>query len=54
MKAAAEKLAPAPAGTLEVDSVPYEGKSTPRCKCLPVGAWMFPNACVVEIAAPDV
>lgn len=37
-----------------VDSLSYERKSMPRCKCLPVEAWMSPRACVVEIPAPDV
>ena len=37
-----------------VDSLSYERKSMPRCKCLPVEAWMSPNACVLEIPAPDV
>jgi hypothetical protein len=37
-----------------VDSLSYDRKSMPRCKCLPVDAWMAPNACVLEIPAPDV
>ncbi|KAI4965290.1 hypothetical protein ZWY2020_054868 [Hordeum vulgare] len=37
-----------------VDSLSYERKSMPRCRCLPVEAWMSPNACVVEIPSPDV
>lgn len=37
-----------------VDSLSYERKSMPRCRCLPVDAWMSPNACVLEIPAPDV
>jgi aquaporin NIP len=37
-----------------VDSLSYDRKSMPRCKCLPVDAWMAPNACVLEIPVPDV
>ncbi|KQJ97400.1 aquaporin NIP3-1 [Brachypodium distachyon] len=41
-----------------VDSMSYERKSSmsvPRCRCLPVEAWMSSqHACVLEIPAPDV
>ncbi|XP_062201618.1 aquaporin NIP3-1-like [Phragmites australis] len=39
-----------------VDSLSYERKSMPRCKCMPaVEGWgMATNTCVVEIPAPDV
>lgn len=55
MSAPATPGTPAPlfAGA-RVDSLSYERKSMPRCKCLPVESWMSHNSCVVEIPAPDV
>ena len=49
---------PAPlfSGGPRVDSLSYERKSMPRCKCLPaVEGWgIATHTCVVEIPAPDV
>jgi aquaporin NIP len=45
-------------GGSRVDSLSYERKSMPRCKCLPLPAvegWgVATHTCVVEIPAPDV
>ena len=49
---------PAPlfSGGPRVDSLSYERKSMPRCRCLPaVEGWgLATHTCVVEIPAPDV
>lgn len=55
--------APATPGTpaplfsgLRVDSLSYDRKSMPRCKCLPVNAptWGQPHTCFTDIPTPDV
>ncbi|GLT30518.1 hypothetical protein SLA2020_053140 [Shorea laevis] len=41
---------------LRIDSMSYDCKSMPRCKCLPVTAptWGEPHSCFTDFAAPDV
>ncbi|KAK9926485.1 hypothetical protein M0R45_023713 [Rubus argutus] len=41
---------------LRVDSLSYDRKSMPRCKCLPVNAptWGQPHTCFTDIPTPDV
>ncbi|KAK2981973.1 hypothetical protein RJ640_019193 [Escallonia rubra] len=55
--------APATPGTptplfssLRVDSLSYDRKSMPRCKCLPLDAatWGAPHTCLTSFPAPDV
>lgn len=55
--------APATPGTptplfssLRVDSLSYDRKSMPRCKCLPLDAptWGAPHTCLSDFPAPDV
>ncbi|CAH9068672.1 unnamed protein product [Cuscuta europaea] len=55
--------APATPGTptplftsLRVDSLSYDRKSMPRCKCLPFGAptWGEPHSCLTDFPSPDV
>lgn len=42
--------------SLRVDSLSYDRKSMPRCKCLPVNAptWGQPHTCFTDFPAPDV
>lgn len=42
--------------SLRVDSMSYDRKSMPRCKCLPLGAssWGAPHTCFVDFPAPDI
>ncbi|KAJ9706449.1 hypothetical protein PVL29_001785 [Vitis rotundifolia] len=42
--------------SLRVDSLSYDRKSMPRCKCLPVGAasWAPSPTCFTDFPAPDV
>ncbi|KAH7839374.1 hypothetical protein Vadar_003336 [Vaccinium darrowii] len=42
--------------SLRVDSLSYDRKSMPRCKCLPVDAptWGAPHTCLAGFPAPDV
>lgn len=42
--------------SLRVDSLSYDRKSMPRCKCLPVSAptWGEPHTCFVEFPVPDI
>ncbi|GAB4848906.1 Probable aquaporin NIP5-1 [Ancistrocladus abbreviatus] len=42
--------------SLRVDSLSYDRKSMPRCKCLPVGdvGWGPAHTCLTEFAAPEV
>ncbi|XP_047970889.1 probable aquaporin NIP5-1 [Salvia hispanica] len=55
--------APATPGTptplmpsLRVDSMSYDRKSMPRCKCLPVDAptWGAPHTCLTDFSVPDI
>lgn len=55
--------APATPGTptplfssLRVDSLSYDRKSMPRCKCLPLDAptWGAPHTCLADFPAPDI
>lgn len=55
--------APATPGTptplmpsLRVDSLSYDRKSMPRCKCLPIDAatWGAPHTCLTDFAVPDI
>ncbi|KAI3450946.1 hypothetical protein Pfo_007611 [Paulownia fortunei] len=55
--------APATPGTptplmpsLRVDSMSYDRKSMPRCKCLPVDAptWGAPHTCLADFSVPDI
>ncbi|KAL2236264.1 probable aquaporin NIP5-1 [Sesamum indicum] len=41
---------------LRVDSLSYDRKSMPRCKCLPVDAptWGAPHTCLTDFSAPDI
>ncbi|KAA8526046.1 hypothetical protein F0562_007854 [Nyssa sinensis] len=48
---------PAPLfSSLRVDSLSYDRKSMPRCKCLPFGGatWGEPHTCFTDFPAPDV
>ncbi|XP_050268749.1 probable aquaporin NIP5-1 [Quercus robur] len=48
---------PAPLfSSLHVDSMSYDRKSMPRCKCLPVNAptWGHPHTCFTDFPAPDI
>ena len=48
---------PAPLfSSLHVDSMSYDRKSMPRCKCLPVSAptWGHPHTCFTDFPAPDI
>uniref|UniRef100_A0A5B7CAV2 Putative aquaporin NIP5-1 n=1 Tax=Davidia involucrata TaxID=16924 RepID=A0A5B7CAV2_DAVIN len=48
---------PAPLfSSLRVDSLSYDRKSMPRCKCLPFDAstWGAPHTCLTDFPAPDV
>lgn len=48
---------PAPLFTsLRVDSLSYDRKSMPRCKCLPVNAptWGQPHTCFTDFSPPDI
>ncbi|KAG5563632.1 probable aquaporin NIP5-1 [Rhododendron vialii] len=42
--------------SLRVDSMSYDRKSMPRCKCLPVDAatWGAPHTCLAGLPSPDV
>ncbi|CAK9167476.1 unnamed protein product [Ilex paraguariensis] len=42
--------------SLRVDSLSYDRKSMPRCKCLPLDAatWGAPHTCLTNFPAPDV
>ncbi|KAL9161099.1 hypothetical protein ABFS82_08G244500 [Erythranthe guttata] len=42
--------------SLRVDSMSYDRKSMPRCKCLPVDAptWGAPHTCLTDFAVPDI
>ncbi|KAG2680548.1 hypothetical protein I3843_11G104400 [Carya illinoinensis] len=42
--------------SLRVDSLSYDRKSMPRCKCLPVNAptWGQPHTCFTDFPAPDI
>ncbi|KAD5316852.1 hypothetical protein R6Q59_032075 [Mikania micrantha] len=42
--------------SLRVDSLSYDRKSMPRCKCLPVNApsWGAPHTCFTDLPTPDV
>ncbi|KAH6791513.1 NOD26-like intrinsic protein 5 [Perilla frutescens var. frutescens] len=61
---AAAISAPATPGTptplmptsFRVDSLSYDRKSMPRCKCLPVDAptWGAPHTCLTDFAVPDI
>ncbi|KAG6397350.1 hypothetical protein SASPL_143517 [Salvia splendens] len=55
--------APATPGTptplmpsMRVDSLSYDRKSMPRCKCLPVDAatWGAPHTCLTDFSVPDI
>ncbi|KAL1569469.1 putative aquaporin NIP5-1 [Salvia divinorum] len=55
--------APATPGTptplmpsLRVDSLSYDRKSMPRCKCLPLDAptWGAPHTCLTDFSVPDI
>lgn len=41
---------------MRVDSLSYDRKSMPRCKCFPVTAptWGQPHTCFTDFPAPDV
>ncbi|KAK6250857.1 hypothetical protein SCA6_004862 [Theobroma cacao] len=42
--------------SMRVDSLSYDRKSMPRCKCFPVTAptWGQPHTCFTDFPAPDV
>lgn len=42
--------------SLRVDSMSYDRKSMPRCKCLPVDAptWGAPHTCLADFSVPDI
>ncbi|XP_024995017.1 probable aquaporin NIP5-1 [Cynara cardunculus var. scolymus] len=42
--------------SLRVDSMSYDRKSMPRCKCLPVGApsWSSTHTCFTDFPSPDI
>lgn len=42
--------------SLRVDSLSYDRKSMPRCKCLPIDSptWGAPNTCLSDFSVPDV
>lgn len=57
MSAPATPGTPAPLLTsLRVDSLSYDRKSMPRCKCLPVNAptWGDTHTCFTDFPAPDI
>lgn len=47
---------PLMASSLRVDSLSYDRKSMPRCKCLPVDAptWGASHTCLTNFTAPDI
>ncbi|KAL0349481.1 UNVERIFIED_CONTAM: putative aquaporin NIP5-1 [Sesamum radiatum] len=47
---------PLMASSLRVDSLSYDRKSMPRCKCLPVDAptWGAPHTCLTDFSVPDI
>ncbi|CAI9763403.1 unnamed protein product [Fraxinus pennsylvanica] len=42
--------------SLRVDSLSYDRKSMPRCKCLPLNAstWAAPQTCLTHFSAPEI
>ncbi|KAK4490504.1 hypothetical protein RD792_001184 [Penstemon davidsonii] len=42
--------------SMRVDSLSYDRKSMPRCKCLPIDAptWGAPHTCFTDFSAPDI